>query len=65
MEHCLALGDTIRTLAKGNGRFGDLGIKAGMVGTWLPGNLLALEVISIVNNGLPQEAVGVFPLLEE
>lgn len=33
--------------------------------TWLPGNLLALEVISIVNNGLPQEAVGVFPLLEE
>lgn len=42
-----------------------MGIKAGMGRTWLPGNLLALEVISIVNNGLPQEAVGVFPLLEE
>lgn len=31
---------------------------------WLPGNLLALGVISIANHGLPQWAVGVFLLLE-
>lgn len=41
-----------------------MGIKVGMGGAWLPGNLLVLEVISVANNGLPQLAVGVFPLLE-
>lgn len=59
----LALVDRL-WIAKGNGRIGDLGIKVGMGGAWLPGNLLVLEVISVANNGLPQLAVGVFPLLE-
>lgn len=54
MKHCLAPGDRLWTGAKGNGRFGDLGIKAGMGGAWLPGNLLVLEVTSIANDGLPQ-----------
>lgn len=35
-----------------------------MGGAWLPGNLLVLEVTAIANEGLPQEAVGVFPLFE-
>lgn len=52
MKRYLALVDQL-WVAKGNGRAGDLGIKVGMKGTWLPGNLLVLEVISIANNGLP------------